>query len=155
MYVETVAKVPILAPKDHYYVSQAVRDLSLASTMGATAVASAAPPPEVPTSEVAQEEPEGPPSTRLAASGVKRRRLYGQASSGDLVAWFPHDQPKLLLREFVHECGGDKVKWVFYGTPAAGNGVLGCVEAGCCVIANCEDEHHASNFPDCPCREGD
>ena len=49
----------------------------------------------------------------------------------------PH---KALLREFVHECGGDKVKWVFYGTPAAGNGVLGCVEAGCCVIAHCEDD---------------
>ena len=149
MYVETVAKVPILAPKDHYYARQAVRDLSLASTMGATAAASAAPPPEVPgatTSGVAEEEPEGPPSTRLAASGVKRRRLYRQASSGDLVAWSPRDQPKVLLKEFVDECGGDKVKWVFYGTPAAGNGVLGCVEAGCCVIANCEDDHHASHF---------
>ena len=71
MYVETVAKVPILAPKDHYYVSQAVRDKSLASKMGAAPAAPAAPPTEGldAAASAAVDEPEGPPTTRLAAPG--------------------------------------------------------------------------------------
>ena len=44
------------------------------------------------------------------------------------------------------EAGGNHVKWVFYGTPAAGNGVLGVLEMGCSAICLCEDAHHKEHF---------
>eukprot|EP00974_Lingulodinium_polyedra_P133443 11225615-Lingulodinium_polyedra.AAC.1 len=51
-----------------------------------------------------------------------------------------------LLKELVWEAGGNHVKWVFYGTPAAGNGVLGVLEMGCSAICLCEDAHHKEHF---------
>ena len=42
-----------------------------------------------------------------------------------MEVWFPHDMDRDLLKELVWEAGGEKVKWIFVGTPAAGNGCLG------------------------------
>ena len=50
------------------------------------------------------------------------------------------------MKELVWEAGGNHVKWVFYGTPAAGNGVLGVLEMGCSAICVCEDAHHKEHF---------
>ena len=38
------------------------------------------------------------------------------------------------------------MKWVFFGTPVAGNGVLEALEMGCSVICLCEDDHHKEHF---------
>ena len=86
----------------------------------------------------------GPTPHELLQS-VKRRRLYRRAT-GEEVVWFPHDNHTALLKELVWEAGGNHVKWVFYGTPAAGNGVLGVLEMGCSAICLCEDAHHKEHF---------
>ena len=76
---------------------------------------------------------------------MKRRRLYRQASANEVV-WFPHDNPAILMHELVWESGGPQVRWIFFGTPVAGNGVLGAIEMGCSVICLCEDDHHKEHF---------
>ena len=97
----------------------------------------------VPADEIGSEQA-GPTPHELLQS-VKRRRFYRRAS-GEEVVWFPHDNHTALLKELVWEAGGSHVKWVFYGTPAAGNGVLGVLEMGCSVICLCEDSHHKEHF---------
>ena len=155
LYVESMTKVPIIIPKDHFYVSAELKDRSLQSKLGSVTnnitkpPAGAAEAAVVATSgeaaEAAGSTADVPSGKSVAAAGSKRRRLY-KHDSAETEIWFPHDQPRALMREIIHECGGDRVKWVFYGTPAAGNGVLGCVESNCCVIAACEDELHAEHF---------
>ena len=51
-----------------------------------------------------------------------------------------------LAQEFVHEAGGEEVKWVLHGTPAAGNVVLGSLEMNCNTIVFCEDTDHQTQF---------
>ena len=75
---------------------------------------------------------------------LKKRKFYRQ-STDTMEVWFPQDNAKELLKEFVWTAGGDKVKWVCHGTPAAGNGVVGILEMGCNAMALCQDEHH-KNF---------
>ena len=155
LYVESMTKAPIIIPKDHFYVSAELKDRSLQSKLGSVTnnitkpPAGAAEAAVVPTSgeaaEAAGPTADVPSGKCVAAAGSKRRRLY-KHDSAETEIWFPHDQPRALMREIIHECGGDRVKWVFHGTPAAGNGVLGCVESNCCVIAACEDELHAEHF---------
>jgi hypothetical protein len=48
------------------------------------------------------------------------------------------------LREFCWEAG--RPRWVIHGTPASGAGILGCLEAGCSVVALCFDDHHRTRF---------
>ena len=51
------------------------------------------------------------------------------------VVRLPHDLPSLLVKEIVWESGFDLVTLVLYGTPAAGSGVLACLEMGCTVVS--------------------
>ena len=62
------------------------------------------------------------------------------------VVWFPFDLPNLLVKEIIWESGGDLVTSVLYGTPAAGSGVLACLEMGCSVLSLCEIEHHMEHL---------
>jgi len=50
------------------------------------------------------------------------------------------------MKELVWKAGGGEVKWVFHGTPAAGNGVVGLLEHGCNVLTMCQDDHHKKHF---------
>ena len=75
----------------------------------------------------------------LRSGGHKKRRLYRQAT-GSEVPWFPHDNDSELLKELCHEAG--RPRWVYFGTPAGGAGIHGCMEIGCSVIALCYDAHH-------------
>ena len=60
---------------------------------------------------------------------------------------FGFDNSEALIKELVWESGGvGVVKWMFYGAPAAGNGVLGALEMGCNVIALAADTHHKEHF---------
>ena len=49
---------------------------------------------------------------------------HAAVASVNEVVWFPHDNPAILMQELVWESGGPQVKWVFFSTPADGNGVL-------------------------------
>ena len=62
------------------------------------------------------------------------------------AVWFPFDMPVELVKELIWESGDDRVKWVLHGTPAAGSGVLACVEMGCSVVSLCENDHHRDNY---------
>ena len=142
-------KVPVVVPKDLAFVDKTVREASLRRMVAAPAV-SAAPADDEAESAAASADPAalgdqtGPTPHELLQS-VKRRRLYRRAT-GEEVVWFPHDNHTALLKELVWEAGGNHVKWVFYGTPAAGNGVLGVLEMGCSAICLCEDAHHKEHF---------
>ena len=63
---------------------------------------------------------------------------------GTEVPWFPHDNDIDLLKELVHEAG--RPRWVYFGTPAGGAGIHGCIEMGCSVIALCFNEHHEKHL---------
>jgi len=77
---------------------------------------------------------------------VKRRKLYRQAT-GDQQVWFPFEMAVATAQELVWEAGGnDYVKWVFHGTPGAGNAVLGTTEMNANAIVLCEDDHHKEHF---------
>ena len=54
--------------------------------------------------------------------------------------------PVELVKELIWESGDDIVKWVLHGTPAAGNGVLACVDMGCSVVSLCENDHHRDSY---------
>ena len=49
-----------------------------------------------------------------------------------------------LLKELCWESGNPR--WVIHGTPAGGAGLLGCLEAGCSVVALCFDDHHRTHL---------
>ena len=82
-------------------------------------------------------------SKALVSAVKKKRRLYRQLT-GSEVPWFPHDNDIDLLKELVHEA--KHPRWVYYGTPAGGAGMHGCMEMGCSVMALCYDEHHRENL---------
>ena len=90
-------------------------------------------------------QPDGPDKDdkALVASQVKKRKLYRQHTGTD-VPWFPHDNDMELLKEFCWE--GGKPRWVFFGPPAGGAGIHGCLEAGASVVALCYDEHHRTHL---------
>ena len=64
------------------------------------------------------------------------------------AVWFPFDMPVELVKEFIWESGDARVMWVLHGTPAAGSGVLACVEMGCSVVSLClcENDPHRDNY---------
>ena len=149
LYVEVMNKVPVVVPKDLAFVDKTVRETSLRRMVAEPAV-SPAPADDEADSAAASAEPASPgdqtgPTPQELLQSVKRRRLYRRAT-GEEVVWFPHDNHTALMKELVWEAGGNHVKWVFYGTPAAGNGVLGVLEMGCSVICFCEDSHHKEHF---------
>ena len=83
------------------------------------------------------------PSKALVSAVKKRRKLYRQLT-GTEVPWFPHDNAIELIQELCHEAG--RPRWVYFGTPAGGAGIHGCIEMGCSVLALCYDEHHRKNL---------
>ena len=149
LFNQVMKNVPVLAPKNHAYVSRAVRDTSLGSMVG------------IPHNEDDGEQerlklileddddaprldqPEEVNQQAAIAIHVKKRRLY-RVLSGTDVPWFPHDNDMELLKELCWEAG--RPRWVFYGTPAGGAGIHGCLEAGCSVVALCYDEHHRAHL---------
>ena len=151
LYVNTMLRVPVLAPKDLTFVDRAVSETSM-KVMGASPASTAV----VETTGVdtcaddsmeleaasAAVEAEQPGSL---VQHVKKRKLYRHAT-GEEVEWFPLDNSPDLLRELAWECGGNTVRWVLHGTPASGAGVIGCLEMGCSVVCLCEDAHHKGNF---------
>lgn len=75
----------------------------------------------------------------------KKRKLYRQAT-GTTQVWFPFEMAVPMAQEVVWESGGDEVKWVLHGTPAAGNGVLGSLEMNCSTIVFCQNSHYKQHF---------
>ena len=140
LFLSTLRNVPVLAPTMHALVSREVRETSLASMLGEphineeeeTLHGLLQPEEE----ELPEAEPD--PAKALVAAHVKKRKFYRQLT-GDEVPWFPHDNAPELLKELCWEAG--KPRWVLHGTPAAGAGLLGCLEIGCSVVALCWDEH--------------
>ncbi len=123
LYVEVMFKVPVVPPKELTFVSKTVREASLKRMAAPPAPGGAA------DAEDLAEDGEGGPTRQELLQHVKRRRLYRQSTGTDEV-WFPHDNPIPLMKELVWEAGGDHVKWVLCGTPAAGNGVAGVLHMG-------------------------
>ena len=76
-------------------------------------------------------------------AAVKKRKLYRQVTGAE-VPWFPHDNDIELLKELRHEAG--RPRWVYFGTPAGGAGIHGCIEMGCSVLALCFDDHHKKHL---------
>ena len=76
-------------------------------------------------------------------AALKKRKLYRQLT-GSEVPWFPHDNDSELLKELCHEAG--RPRWVYFGTPAGGAGIHGCIEMGCSVLALCYDDHHRTHL---------
>ena len=62
------------------------------------------------------------------------------------MPWFPHDNAAELMKELLWEAGGDKVRWVFHGTPSSGAGVAGCLDMGASVLCLCHDTFHKDHF---------
>jgi hypothetical protein len=148
LFTQVVTNVLVLAPNLQAFVSQEVRETSLASMTG------------VPHDEddgeqqkLKQLHPEDDDGTlnqqekaeviSRAATNLKKRQLYKQLSGAD-VPWFPHDNAIELLKELCGEAG--RPRWIFHGTTAGGAGVHACLEAGSSVVALCFDEHHSTHL---------
>ena len=131
------------APKELAWVEKSVRDASL-KRLGA------GPEPAVSADSFAldddmiAQEPQGMSEGEMRVQ-LKKRKLYRQASDTTQI-WFPFEMAVALAQELVWEAGGDEVKWVLHGTPAAGNVVLGSLEMNCNAIVFCEDSHHQTHF---------
>jgi hypothetical protein len=149
LFNQVLKNVPVLAPRHQAFVSRAVRETSLMSMVG------------VPHSEdngeqeklkllqededgTVLDQPHGADQQDKAHYAAQRKRKLYRQLSGTNVPWFPHDNDMELLKEFCWESGSPR--WVFYGTPAGGAGVHGCLEAGCSVVALCYDEHHRTHL---------
>ena len=144
--VDTMLKVPVLAPKDLTFVDKEVRETSMKSMGGvADVAASAAGDMEEAMEPVAASAAEEGAAEPALVQHVKKRRLY-RHTTGEELEWFPLDNAPDLLRELVWECGGHNVRWVLHGTPASGAGVIGCLEMGCSLVCLCDDAHHKEHF---------
>jgi hypothetical protein len=155
--------VPVLAPKNHAYVSNTVRDASLASMLG---VPQEEDPDEKEKTRLEDEEAESAqrqsgsinppvlnqPSVGQAESAkvvanvavhVRKRKFYEQPNKTD-VEWFPHEIGIELVKELVWEAGCPR--WVLIGTPASGAALHGSFEMGCSVVALCYDDHHRTHL---------
>jgi hypothetical protein len=154
MFNEVVRNVPVLAQKNHALVSRAIREQSLQAMTGVDVTEAEANDPElqdippmededVATVGADAETADASSEKALVVAAVKRRRLYRQLT-GTEVPWFPHDNDIELLKELCHEAG--RPRWVYFGTPAGGAGIHGCIEMGCSVLALCYDDHHRTHL---------
>ena len=148
---QVVRNVPILSHKNHALVTKAVREESLQTMIGVDVAEEEAKEDEAATAKAIDED-EGEQAAPADAGGtekaivtaaMRKRKLYRQLT-GSEVPWFPHDNDIELLKELCHEAG--KPRWVYFGTPAGGAGIHGCIEMGCSVLALCFDEHHKKNL---------
>ena len=153
VFNEVVRNVPVLSHKHHALVSKEVREESLSAMVGVDVAeveareAEDQPPIVLDEDEATAAEPAATADAAsekvLLTAAVKKRKLYRQLT-GTEVTWFPHDNDIELLKELVHEAG--RPRWVYFGTPAGGAGIHGCIEMGCSVLALCYDEHHRKNL---------
>ena len=158
VWCEVVKNVPVLHQKNHALVTKGVREQSLQAMVGTCVTeveaqeraAQGLPEPVqhddddgAADAETADAATAGPPEKKVVDAALKKRKLYRQLT-GTEVPWFPHDNDFELLKELVHEAG--KPRWVYFGTPAGGAGIHGCIEKGCSVLALCYDDHHRKNL---------
>ena len=155
MFNEVVRNVPVLAPKNHALVTRDIREKSLQSMTGVDVSEVEATDPEHQGTPPLEDEEAATAGAELATAGeasaqkalvvavIKRRKLYRQLS-GTEVPWFPHDNDGELLKELCHEAG--RPRWVYFGTPAGGAGIHGCIEMGSSVLGLCYDEHHRTHL---------
>ena len=153
MFSEVVRNVPVLAQKNHALVTRDIRETSLQTMTGVDVSEVEAQDPEsqgIPTLEDEEAATAGAEAARAGTTpqksiltAVKKRKLYRQLS-GTEVPWFPHDNDFELLKELCHEAG--RPRWVYFGTPAGGAGIHGCIEMGCSVLGLCFDEHHRKHL---------
>jgi len=152
VFNEVVRNVPVLSPKSHAMVSREIRETSLQAMIGADVTSEELKDPEyvdqpaMTEEEAATATPKAAPaeaSKALVSAVKKKRKLYRQLT-GTEVPWFPHDNAIDLIQELCHEAG--RPRWVYFGTPAGGAGMHGCIEMGSSVLALCYDEHHRKNL---------
>ena len=155
LFQEVVKNVPVLPQKSHALVTKEVREISLQNMVGTCVTEVEATDREkngLPPAPPNDEESGGAdadaatavaPEKALVTAVLKKRKLYRQLT-GSEVPWFPHDNDMELLKELCHEAG--KPRWVYFGTPAGGAGMHGCIEFGCSVLALTVDEHHKKHL---------
>ena len=157
VWCEVVKNVPVLHQKNHALVSKQIREQSLQSMIGTCITemeakerqADGQPAPENPDEDDAADTAAGdaatagPPEKKLVDAALRKRKLFRQLT-GTEVPWYPHDNDIELLKELCHEAGGPR--WVYFGTPAGGAGMHGCIEKGCSVLALCYDAHHRDHL---------
>ena len=161
IFNEVIRNVPVLAQKNHALVSREVREKSLNSMVGVDVADEEAKDPERQPPQLMDDEDaatagadaatadassEKAPEKALVSAAIKKRKLYRQLTGTELP-WFPHDNDSELLKELCHEAG--KPRWVYFGTPAGGAGIHGCIEMGSSVLALCYDEHHRTHLGPC------
>ena len=152
VFNDVVRNVPVLAPKSHALVSRQIRETSLQAMVGVDVATEELKdpdffePPAMIEEEAETATPEVAPAeaaTALVSAVKKKRKLYRQLT-GTEVPWFPHDNAIELIQELCHEAG--RPRWVYFGTPAGGAGIHGCIEMGSSVVALCYDDHHKKNL---------
>ena len=153
VFNEVVRNVPVLPQKNHALVSRDIRDASLQTMIGvcvseveAKDPDYVAPPPNDDEDAATAEGADAATAAQekaMVQQAIKRRKLYRQVT-GTEVPWFPHDNDIELLKELCHEAG--RPRWVYFGTPAGGAGIHGCIEMGCSVLALCYDDHHRKHL---------
>jgi hypothetical protein len=163
LFQQVMKSVPVLAPKNHAYVSKQVRD---ASRQGMIGTSHDEDPAEIEKKQIDEEEAasaaretghidpavadqpidaqaESAEDAAKVAVNVRKRKLYKQVL-GTEVEWFPHEIDIDLVKELVWEAGSPR--WVLLGTPASGAAIHGSFEMGCSVVALCADEHHMTHL---------
>jgi hypothetical protein len=148
LFDSVLRNVPVLAPKHQAFVSKEVRETSLRSMQGVTQSYTNDERERLEAMHddddgMGLDQPNGDAQQEAILTAQRKRQLYKQPSKTD-VPWFPHDNDMALLKEFCWESGTPR--WVLHGTPAGGAGVLGCLEAGCSVVALCYDDHHRTHL---------
>jgi len=148
LFDSVLRNVPVLAPKHQAFVSKEVRETSLRSMQGVTQSYTNDERERLKAMHddddgMGLDQPNGDAQQEAILTAQRKRQLYKQPSKTD-VPWFPHDNDMALLKEFCWESGTPR--WVLHGTPAGGAGVLGCLEAGCSVVALCYDDHHRTHL---------
>jgi hypothetical protein len=151
LFNAVVKNVPMLAPRDQAFVSREVRETSLISMVGVPDNEDIGEqeklkllPPEDDDGERLHQPEEADRSAKVLVAAKNTKRELYRKLSGTEVQWFPHDNSIELLKEFCWEAG--RPRWVFFGTPAGGAGVHGCLESGCSVVALCYDDHHRNHL---------
>ena len=147
---QVVRNVPILSHKNHALVTREVREESLSTMIGVDVTEEEAKEDEAATAKPIEEDEaeqaapaDAGTEKAIVTAAIRKRKLYRQLT-GSEVPWFPHDNDIVLLKELCHEAG--RPRWVYFGTPAGGAGIHGCIEMGCSVLALCFDEHHKKNL---------
>ena len=150
VFNEVVRNVPVLSRPSHAMVSREVRETSLQAMIGVDVSEEElkdpdyVDPPAMTEEEAATATNATAEASKALVSAVKKKRKLYRQLTGTEVPWFPHDNAIDLIRELCHEAG--RPRWVYFGTPAGGAGIHGCVEMGSSVLALCYDEHHRKNL---------